>query len=161
MGDSYRDQLPADLAEIARRLESERAVASPAELDRVKLRALRQAQRPAPTFLATNKGPLMKSRLALLLMIVAGLMMSMTGATLAISGNSGSGSAAVSQYNVVSPEEETLGDDESGAAPEAEQVAVAGDEGSSLPFTGFVAIPLLLGGVALVFAGSFLRRKAS
>ena len=117
----------------------------------------------------------MKSRLALMLMIVAGLMMSTTGATLAITGSSGSGSAAVNQYDTVAPQQDdgdqpeagTLGTEDSGddgedgdTAPVAEQVEVAGDDGDSLPFTGFVAIPLLLGGVALVSVGAVLRRKA-
>ncbi|MDP9135700.1 MAG: hypothetical protein M3N56_12855 [Actinomycetota bacterium] len=116
----------------------------------------------------------MKSRLALMLMIVAGLTMSTTGATLAITGSSGSGSAAVNQYDTVAPQQDdgdqpeagTLGTEDSGddgdgdTAPVAEQVEVAGDDGGSLPFTGFVAIPLLLGGVALVSVGAVLRRKA-
>ena len=37
----------------------------------------------------------------------------------------------------------------------------SGDSGSSLPFTGFLAIPLLLGGVALAGTGFVLRRRAS
>lgn len=114
----------------------------------------------------------MKSRLALMLMIVAGLTMSTTGATLAITGSSGSGSAAVNQYDTVAPQQDegdqpeagTLGTEDSGdngdTAPVAEQVEVAGDDGGSLPFTGFVAIPLLIGGIALVSAGAVLRRKA-
>ncbi len=40
----------------------------------------------------------MKSRLALTLLLVAGFMLSTTGATLAISGSSGHGSAATNQY---------------------------------------------------------------
>jgi hypothetical protein len=129
----------------------------------------------------------MKSRLALLLMIVAGFMLSTTGATLAISGSSGSGSAATNEYPDyrVPPGEdrgvsggETLAGAEQGAqgeapgdrggggegeqpaaAQEAAQAeAAAGDE--TLPFTGFLAIPLLIGGVALMGTGAVLRWKA-
>jgi hypothetical protein len=125
----------------------------------------------------------MKSRLALLLMIVAGLMLSTTGATLAISGSSGSGSAASNEYPDyrVPPGEdrgvaggETLagaeqdaeqpsapggGGEQPAAAQEAAQAeAAAGEEG--LPFTGFLAIPLLIGGVALMGTGAVLRWKA-
>lgn len=142
-------------------------MATPLELDRIKLRARHQAERSGNSFYASQKGKLMKSRLALMLMIALGLMMSTTGATLAITGSSGSGSAAQNQYKTVQPQQddnpepqaETLGDTGSGTAPAAEQVSVA-DDGGSLPFTGFVAIPLLIGGVALVSAGAFLRRKA-
>jgi hypothetical protein len=191
MDHSNRDRTPADLSTIAERLREERPTATALELDRIKLRARSQAQRSATGFYALKKGSLMKSRLALMLMIVAGLTMSTTGATLAITGSSGSGSAAVNQYDTVAPQKDdgdqpqqddgdqpqqddgdqpeagTLGTEDSGddgddgdTAPVAEQVEVAGDDDDSLPFTGFIAIPLLLGGVALVSAGAVLRRKA-
>jgi hypothetical protein len=180
MDDPNRDRTPADLVRIAERLRQERPVATPLELDRIKLRARHRAERSGTSFYATQKGKLMKSRLALMLMIALGLMMSTTGATLAITGSSGSGSAAENQYDTVQPiqddkpsqnniapqgedepDAETLGDTETGdTAPAAEQVEVADDDGGSLPFTGFLAIPLLIGGVALVSAGAVLRRKA-
>jgi hypothetical protein len=175
MDHSNRDRTPADLSTIAERLREERPTATALELDRIKLRARSQAQRSATGIYALKKGSLMKSRLALMLMIVAGLTMSTTGATLAITGSSGSGSAAVNQYDTVAPQQDegdqpeagTLGTEDSGddgddgdTAPVAEQVEVAGDDGGSLPFTGFIAIPLLLGGVALVSVGAVLRRKA-
>lgn len=167
MDDKNRDRTPADLLRIAERLREERPVATPLELDRIKLRARHQAERSGPSFYARQKGTLMKSRLALTLMIALGLMMGTTGATLAITGSSGSGSAAQSQYDQVLPDTQdeapvadTLGDTGDGGAPPTEQVEVASDEGGSLPFTGFVAIPLLIGGVALFGAGAVLRRKA-
>jgi hypothetical protein len=171
MDDKNRDRTPADLLKIAERLRDERPVATLLELDRIKLRARRQAQRSGPSFYARQKGTLMKSRLALTLMIALGLMMGTTGATLAITGSSGSGSAAQSQYDQVQPDTQgqdeapvvnTLGDTGDGGAPPAEQVEVAtvSDDGGSLPFTGFLAIPLLIGGVALLGAGAVLRRKA-
>ena len=187
MDDKDRDRTPADLVRIAERLREERPVATPLELDRIKLRARRQAQRSGPSFYARQKGTLMKSRLALTLMIALGLTMGTTGATLAITGSSGSGSAAEGQYDRVLPNEDndqsndqgndegndaaptgdTLGDTGEGTSPAvqtspAEQVEVAssGDDGGSLPFTGFVAIPLLIGGVALIGTGAVLRRKA-
>ena len=177
MDRSNRDRTPADLSRIAERLREERPTATALELDRIKLRARSQAQRSASGFYALKKGSLMKSRLALMLMIVAGLMLSTTGATIAITGSSGSGSAAVNQYDTVAPQQDegdegdepqagTLGTEDSGddgngdTAPVAEQVEVAGDEDSSLPFTGFLAIPLLIGGVALMSIGAVLRRKA-
>ncbi len=161
----------------------------------------------------------MKSRLAMMLVIAAGFMLSTTGAGLAISGSSSSGSAAESQYVPTGtgghhhehPEEQGVkGANESGGnngckgangaaggngaggnggnsagnggngkncnEPEnnntlqptaevevapvpAEQQAVVSN-GSSLPFTGFVAIPLLIIGLALIVGGSILRLKS-
>ena len=119
----------------------------------------------------------MKSRFALLAMIVAGLMLSTTGATLAVTGSSGSGSAGVSQYpqngtsggqtlagqeegNGVTPSDEAGGGGEEPAAAQeaAQEEASGGDD--TLPFTGFLAIPLLIGGVALMGTGAVLRWKS-
>lgn len=47
----------------------------------------------------------------------------------------------------------------SGGGGGAGQVAVSGD-GDSLPFTGLVAIPLLILAAALLASGSLLRRRA-
>jgi len=166
---------PAELTPIEQRLRAERATATPVELDALKLRAMRQAAPAAPRL---RKGVWMKSRLALTLMIVLGLMMSTTGAGLAISGSSDSGSAAQGQYGKDDddggPNDNLAGTvqggdggggDVAGTAPAAdtqptEQVAVATDDGGSLPFTGFVTIPLIVGGVALLSGGALLRWRA-
>jgi hypothetical protein len=167
---------------IEARLRRERPAASRVELDELKLRAMRQAAQPKGI-----RGNLMKSRFALVAMIVAGFMLSTTGATLAVSGSSGSGSAAENEYQTPPKDEngvsggETLAGQEEGAGGEAgvqpggggggggdeqpvaaqeaaQQEAAAGDE--TLPFTGFLAIPLLIGGVALMGTGAVLRWKA-
>lgn len=176
MNDSNRDRTPAELKQIAARLREERATATPLEFDRLKLQALRQAERPRPNFYARQKGMFMKSRLALTMVIAAGFLLSTTGATLAITGSSGSGSAAQNQYTHVSPADggggnknKSLGgggNNEPAAvseesAPASEQVAVANSSGGSLPFTGFVAIPLLIVGIGLFSVGAILRRKAT
>lgn len=176
---SHRDGngTPPELAPIVALLEEERPTASALDLDALKLRARRQAATAKPR--TRTKGNWMKSRLALTAMIAVGLMLSGTGATLAITGSSGSGNAAQQQYDSVQPVEnnenpQTLGVQEEGGEPpqdqspessespvsDVEQVAVAGDSGESLPFTGFFTIPLILGGVALLTAGLFLRRKS-
>jgi hypothetical protein len=162
---------------IEARLRRERATASTLELDELKLRAMRQAAQRQGI-----RGNLMKSRFALLAMIVAGLMLSTTGATLAVSGSSGSGSAATHEYYHVEDDRgvsggETLAGAEEGqpgeqpgaggggggeqpaAAQEAAQAEAAGGD-DTLPFTGFLAIPLLIGGVALMGTGAVLRWKA-
>jgi hypothetical protein len=163
---------------IEERLRRERTTATTLELDELKLRAMRQAARRTGV-----RGNLMKSRLALLLMIVAGFMLSTTGATLAISGSSGSGSAADNAYpqpydvpkdeegtsggqtlagqdegNGVTPSDEGGGEQPAAAQEAAQEEVSGGDE--TLPFTGFLAIPLLIGGVALMGTGAVLRRRA-
>ncbi len=177
---SNRDRIPAELEEVAARLRQERATATPFELDRIKLQAMRQVERPRPSFYARQRGMLMKSRLALILVVAAGFTLSTTGATLAITGSSSSGNAAQSQYQGVSGANEgggeTKGQSEGGVKGKslgggnstepvsqtsgAEQVAIAGDSGS-LPFTGFLAIPLLIVGVGLLSVGAIMHRKTS
>src|ERR1700753_524804 len=98
MDHSNRNRTPAELEAIENALRAERHQASPLELDAIKLQAIRQAQRSRPSLTPSTKGTFMKSRLALTLLLVAGFMFSTTGATLAISGSSGSGSAASNQY---------------------------------------------------------------
>jgi hypothetical protein len=212
---SNRNRIPAELEDIEDTLRANRHEASPLELDRIKLQAIRQAAQGRPSFVARQKGAFMKSRLAMMLVIAAGFMLSTTGAGLAISGSSSSGSAAGSQYTPAGVEEHggqkpegqgvkgaaTKGGNEcaengangngangnagnSGAngngsncnhsepaaaetAPAevevapvpAEQQAVVSN-GSSLPFTGFVAIPLLIIGVLMVVGGALLRLKS-
>ena len=170
---------------IEARLRRERATASSLELDELKQRAMRQAAQTHGI-----RGNLMKSRFALVAMIVAGLMLSTTGATLAVTGSSGSGSAAQNQYppyyvppkdddddddddrrgtsggQTLAGQQEGNGDTPSGgggeepaAAQEAAQEEVSGGD-DTLPFTGFLAIPLLIGGVALMGTGAVLRWKS-
>lgn len=104
----------------------------------------------------------MKSRLALTMILVLGVMMSGTGATIAITGASDNGSAGVAQYGDQEGNDNLAGAQQGGGGDDTqptEQVAAQGDSGS-LPFTGFLAIPLLLGGVALVGTGAVLRNRA-
>ena len=121
----------------------------------------------------------MRSRLAIIAMLVFGGLLSTGGGALAISGfASQQDNAAQSQYGGVQGEEDqgdqgTLGEEDSGGgAPSgsddngtqpARQVE-AGAQGTGgeeqLPFTGFAAIPILLGGVALLTSGLVLRKRA-
>ncbi|HXF30969.1 MAG TPA: hypothetical protein VN522_05560 [Solirubrobacterales bacterium] len=183
MDHSKRNRTPEELDSTEDALRAGRHQATPLELDRIKLQAIRQAERPRPSLYAVKKGTLMKSRLALTLLLVAGFMLSTTGATLAISGSSGSGSAATNQYVQPHNEEGTHGEQgtkgatgkggnenntlneepatevEVTPAPATEQQAVV-SSGSSLPFTGFVAIPLLVIGVGMILVGATLRFKS-
>ena len=182
MDHSKRNRTPEDLEAIEDALRAGRHQATPLELDRIKLQAIRQAEQPRTSLYAVKKGTFMKSRLALTLLLVAGFMLSTTGATLAVSGSSGNGNAATNQY--VQPgneghhneqgtkgvsgkggeENNTLNEEpatevEVTPAPAAEQQAVVSSE-SSLPFTGFVAIPLLVIGVGLILVGATIRLKS-
>ena len=148
-----------DFDDIVRLLREERPEASELELDRIKRRVMARTPR---------KGQPMRSRLAILAMLVLGMLMSGTGAGLAVQGfGDGSDDASEAQYPPKN-EGNVLGEEDSGgnlpdeeAVQEDAQVAQQVEAGDSLPFTGFVAIPVLVGGVALLAGGMVLRRKSS
>ena len=117
----------------------------------------------------------MKSRLVILTMLVLGMLLSTTGAGLAVSGLSGK-NASVAQYSKHTGGGGVLGDQDTGSGTQPEnngggsapatstntqpaRKVEAGANNSQLPFTGFAAIPVLLGGIALLSAGLVLRRR--
>ena len=111
----------------------------------------------------------MKSRLTILAMLVAGMLLCTTGAGLAVSGISSGTNAAQGQYGGEQPQGDVLGEEESGGGgggteqpaqetQPARQVE-AGANGNELPFTGFAALPVLLGGVVLLGGGLVLRAR--
>ena len=129
----------------------------------------------------------MKSRLVVMSMLVLGMLLSTTGAGLAVS-KLKSDNASITQYSAqptpsggggvlgdqdsggaVTPAENGGGNSPSGGGgtspsggggvQPSRQVEAGADTGS-LPFTGFAAIPILLGGIALLSAGLVLRRRA-
>ncbi len=191
--------------DVIRLLKDERPQATDLELDAIKQRVRRRAADPS------RRNQSMKSRLAILGMLVAGLVFSTAGAGLAIQGQNGS-NAAISQYGTPTPTATpvctptptdtvtpTTGDGtvtpsdicgEGGVLPAEEENAPAGGGGnggeapttggggtlpaeetqaerqqaaaaqtSELPFTGFAAIPVLLGGLALLAGGLVLRSR--
>ena len=121
----------------------------------------------------------MRSRLAIIAMLVFGGLLSTGGGALAVSGlASQQDNAAQGQYGGVQGEEDegdqgALGEEDSGGgAPASEDNGTqparqveAGAQGTGgeeqLPFTGFAAIPILLGGVALLTTGFVLRRRSA
>jgi hypothetical protein len=159
--------------DVIRLLRDERPQISELELDRIKQRVRRRARTP-------RKGQFMRSRLAILLTLVLGLMLSTTGAGLALQDQGPSNDAAQEQYNPGDvggeededgggssdrPDRGVLGEEDDsapggGTAPEQETAQVeAGSDGGELPFTGFAAIPILLVGIALLGTGLVLRRQ--
>ena len=120
----------------------------------------------------------MKSRMVILTMLVFGMLMSTAGAGLAVSGLAGQNDASTAQYGEETPAGggDVLGDQDEGtnvapednggggAAPESDvqpaRQVQAGADDATLPFTGFAAIPVLIGGIALLSAGLALRRRS-
>ena len=174
--DRNNESLPADLTGIAEVLHAERARPTGLELDRMKTRAMAQAQRAR----ARRKDSLMRSRLAILTMLVFGILLSGTGATMAVTGLSGDGSSGEAQYgeqDVAPREESSTGDQDTlggsggntgsggqsqGGGPEQAQATrqVESDDGNGLAFTGYAAIPVLLVGLGLLVLGLLMRRRA-
>jgi hypothetical protein len=149
---------------LEQRLRSERPELSAIRVDAVKGNVRRRVDSRKSAHALPGRS-FMKSRLALTAILVLGLMMTGTGATIAITGASDSGSAGVAQYGNGNNGNEggnLAGEEQGGGGGEntqpAEQVAATGGSGS-LPFTGFVAIPLLVGGAALAGTGAVMRRR--
>jgi hypothetical protein len=145
--------------DISRLLREERPQASELELDQIKRRVRQRVAR---------KGQPMRSRLAILAMLVVGLLFTGTGAGLAVQGFDQSGNDA-SQAQYPGGGGDVLGEEDSGGGavtPEETdtednaQVAQQVESGDTLPFTGFAAIPVVLAGVALIGAGLMLRRQS-
>jgi hypothetical protein len=146
--------------DIVRLLREERPQASELELDEIKRRVRKRVAR---------KGQPMRSRLAILAMLVAGILLSGTGAGLAVQGFDQSGDDASQVQYPPGGEGDVLGEEESGGPVSPEETESTNDEaqvaqqvesGDSLPFTGFAAIPVVLAGVALIGGGLMLRRKS-
>ena len=140
--------------DVIRRLEENRPEATELELDQIKQRVWRKAARP-------ERRQDMKSRLAILLMLALGMTLSTAGAGLAVQDLT-SDDASVAQYgrDDEEPPRDALGEAESGEDVQASrQVSAGSDGGDELPFTGFLAIPVLIGGVALLSGGLVLRHR--
>jgi hypothetical protein len=180
--DSHAD----DLMPVVDMLRASRPEATALELDAVKQRVrARVAGRHAGR--RARSANLMKSRLAILSMLVVGMLASTGGVGLAITGLGGS-DASIAQYGTPTPTPTTtpgggvLGQhnnhngngngngNNNGGTPTTNnggtqplqttrQVETGATGGGQLPFTGFLAIPVLLGGVVLLTTGLILRRR--
>jgi hypothetical protein len=174
---SNYDDLQPDLQPVIDQLRANRPEATALELDAIKQRVRTRSSQPARRR-TTRRAQLMKSRIAILSMLVVGMLLSTTGAGLAVTSLSGHNNASVSQYGGATPTPtgggNVLGDEDSGTNAPAGNTSPGGGSGndvqparqveagtnnSSLPFTGFAAVPVLLGGIALLSAGLVLRRR--
>ena len=171
---SNYDDLQPDLQPVIDQLRANRPEATALELDAIKQRVRARSSQPARR--RTRRAQLMKSRIVILTMLVVGMLMSTAWAGLAIVG--GGSNASVAQYSTPTPTptSDVLGDQDSGQgtqpttnnggspkknvqpARQVEAGATAGSTGN-LPFTGFAAVPILLGGIVLLSVGLVLRRR--
>jgi hypothetical protein len=165
----------AELGPVIARLEAERPTASDLELGLIKQRV---RGRVAPGVRRSRRTEFMRSRLAIIAMLVFGMVLSTGGGALAVSGfTSQDDSAASAQYGggnvggedtgdqgVLGEEEGGGGTTENGGPTQPSRQVEAGAQatgGEQLPFTGFAAIPILLGGVALLTTGLVLRKRTA
>ena len=177
MNDRGERPLPDDLLAVADWLRSERPSLDGLGLDRAKTRARARATAPQRTGATHRKGALLKSRLAITMILALGILMSLSGATLAVSGLSDSGDDASDVQYFNDPGDESSSDDSSSSSSSSSEslgdpsdpsdpgdVEAASQEssggGDELAFTGFAAIPVLIGGVALLGSGLVLRRRS-
>jgi hypothetical protein len=143
-----------DFDDVIRLLRDNRPEATELELDQIKQRVRKRAAQPA------RRKQDMKSRLAILIMLVAGMTFSATGAGLAVQGLTGN-DASRTQYDHHTPPGQVLAEENQSSddVQQPRQVETGANTGDQLPFTGFLALPVLLGGVALLSAGFVLRRR--
>jgi hypothetical protein len=160
--------------DVIRLLREGRPQVTELELDQIKQRARHQAADPS------RRKQSMKSRLAIVAMVTFGMLFSTAGAGLAVSGiASSSNNASVAQYGTPTPPPSIPGDQSQGGVLPAEETNNAPEGGvlpaeakhtqparqveatasTQLPFTGFAAIPVMLGGIALLTGGLVLRRR--
>jgi hypothetical protein len=178
--DSHAD----DFQPVVDLLRAHRPEATALELDAVKRRVRARVAGRHAGRRARSAQP-MKSRLAIMSMLVVGMLASTGGVGLAITGLGG-GDASVAQYGTPTPTPTDTtpnggvlgqhhnhhgssggGTNNNGGGTNGttlqptRQVETGASGGGQLPFTGFLAIPVLLGGVVLLTTGLVLRRRTA
>jgi hypothetical protein len=97
---THQDDRHDELQRVIVRLQAERPVATPLELDALKQRILARAGGPPTT---RRSFSIMRTRAAILSMLVFGFLLSTTGAGLAVSGLSDNNQASSAQYGPTPP----------------------------------------------------------
>ena len=175
MSDRRERPLPDDLLPVAEWLREERPSLDGFSLDRAKTRARARAAATERRAVTHGKGALLRSRIAITMILALGILMSLSGAGLAVSGLGDSGDASNVQYFNDPGEEDDPGDSTTlsdrgdsgvgGDSTEPGDVQPAAQESSKeddkLAFTGFAAIPVLIGGLGLLCSGFVLRRRSA
>jgi hypothetical protein len=146
---------------IAERLRAERPRPTGLQLDRAMVSAWDRAHggRTAHT---TRKGAQMKLRLAVTLVLALGMFFTGAGAALGVV-EVAQNTALEEQYppnDSKGPRKETISSTSSapGDAKSSDQENAASDP-EELAFTGFLAVPVLVGGIALLGGGLAMRRR--
>jgi hypothetical protein len=110
----------------------------------------------------------MRTRLAITSMLVIGVLFTSTGGVaMALSGTSGSGSAAGAQYGAIthhhssSLKPATTNNTPTAQPVQQVQQLATPTSSSTLPFTGLVLIPLIVLGVAMLLVGLVLRSRST
>jgi hypothetical protein len=179
----HRNRLDPDLAGVDAELRRHRPVLADAELAAMAARAIEASPAsPCPT----KEAP-MRFRVAVVSLLALGFALSGGGVGLAVSGLVGSDNASSAQYgSSTPPRQEVLGEApttgggggngtkpgggfENGTpspSPAREQGTQAPRQlsqgsGSSLPFTGWATVPVILAGLALLASGLVLRRRTA
>ncbi len=169
MSDRGERPLPDDLLPVAEWLREERPSLDGFALDRAKARARAQAAATERRAVTHGKGAFLRSRIAITMILALGILMSLSGAGLAVSGLGESGDASTAQYFNDPGDRDDPGDSstttlsdpgEGGDVQPAAQEGTGGDD-KKLPFTGFAAIPVLIGGLGLLGSGFVLRRRSA
>ncbi len=170
MSDRSERPLPDDLLPVAQWLREERPSLDGLALDRAKTRARARGAAAERTGVSHGKGALLRSRIAITMILALGILMSLGGVGLAVSGLGDSGDASEVQYfsnpgdsggSGGSSESTTLSDPSDPADVQPAEQQSSGTGGGELPFTGFAAIPVLIGGLGLLGSGFVLRRRSA
>ena len=110
----------------------------------------------------------MRSKVAIISILVMGFVTSGAGATLAFEGSSGNDNASTAEYNPGSNVGGVNANSQSNSGNQSDtqadtqasrQVAAASSNGKKLPFTGLAAIPIIVVGLGLLTVGVTLRRR--
>ena len=114
MSTSPQDPLPPELEDIGRLMREERRQPSALELDDLKRRARRQAAGRSSLTPLVQKGSLLTSRLLITMLVAFGIVLSGTGATLAIAPNAVNTGSTTSfaQYGSDDDDDGTPSDDD-------------------------------------------------